>query len=104
MLEKKAQQEDSMKKLLLALVWALCLSIAASSARASTNIRFWHRNHKDAGKPPDASQPKPKRSLLRLAKPSREQAARSEATYGMTGPQSVGRRHPQPGPAGVGAK
>ena len=104
MLEKEAQQEDSMKKLLVALAWALCLSIAVSSASASTTIRFWHRNHKDASKPIDASQPKPKRSLLHLAKPSREQAARSEATYGMSGPQSVGWRHPQPGPAGVGAK
>ena len=93
-----------MNKLLLALACALSLSMAVSSASASTNLRFWHRNHKDASKPTDASQPKPKRSLLRHAKPLREQAARSEATYGMTGPQSVGWRHPQPGPAGVGAK
>jgi hypothetical protein len=43
-------------------------------------------------------------ALLHRSKPSREQAARAEASFGMTGPKSVGWRHPQPGPAGVGAK
>ena len=93
-----------MKRLLLVLSWAFCLSAAAPLARASADIRFWHRKHKDAPKTAEASKPEVKKTILHRAKPSREQAARSEAAYGMTGPQSVGWRHPQPGPAGVGAK
>jgi hypothetical protein len=112
-----------MKRLLLVLSCALCLAVVAPVASASTDLRFWHRKHKDkdaaksanskdAAKSKDASEsaaapkPKAKRTFLHRAKakPSREQAARSEATYGMTGPKSVGWRHPHPGPAGVGAK
>ena len=93
-----------MKRLLLVLSWTLCLSAAAPLARASADIRFWHRKHKDAPKTAEAPKPKVKKTFLHRAKPSREQAARSEAAYGMTGPKSVGWRHRQPGPAGVGAK
>jgi hypothetical protein len=92
------------KRLLLVLSWALCLSAAAPLARASADIRFWHRKDKDAPKTAEAAKPEAKKTFLHRAKPSREQAARSEAAYGMTGPHSVGWRHPQPGPAGVGAK
>ena len=92
-----------MKQLLILLSCAVFLSVAATSASASTDIRFWHRNHKDAGTISEAREPKAKRTFLYRGKPSREQAARSEATFGMTGPKSVGRRHPQPGPAGFGA-
>jgi hypothetical protein len=93
-----------MKRLLLLLSCTLCLSAATPLASASTDIRFWHRKHKDSSKSTEAAKPKAKRTFLHRAKPSREQAARSEATYGMTGPKSVGWRHPAPGPAGVGAK
>jgi hypothetical protein len=104
MLEKESHGEVCMKRLLLLLSCAFCLSAAAPSASASTDIRFWHRNHKDPSKTTVAPKPKAKRTFLHRAKPSREQAARSEATFGMTGPKSVGWRHPEPGPAGVGSK
>ena len=93
-----------MKRLLLVVSCELCMSTAAPLARASTDIRFWPRKHKDAPKTAEAPKAEKKKTFLHRAKPSREQAARSEATYGMTGPKSVGWRHPQPGPAGVGAK
>ena len=97
-----------MKGSVLLLTLAVCLSTAASSD-AATDVRFWHRKHKDslnaaASEPTKAPQPKTKRSLLHRTKPSREQAARSEAAFGMAGPKSVGFLHPQPGPAGAGAK
>ena len=90
-----------MKRLLILLSCALSLSVAAPSASAATDIRFWH--HKDPNKTSEAPEPRAKRTFLHRSKPSREQAARSEATFGTTGPKSVGRRHPQPGPAGFGA-
>ena len=93
-----------MKRLLLVLSWALCMSTAAPLARASDDIRFWPRKHKDPPKTAEAPKTKTRKTLLHRAKPSREQDARSEAAYGMTGPHSVGWRHPQPGPAGFGAK
>jgi hypothetical protein len=92
-----------MKRTLVVLGFALCLSAAVPSVSASTDIRFWHRNHKDPTKTNVPREPKAKRTLLHRAKASREQAAHSEATFGMSGPKSVGWRHPQPGPAGVGA-
>lgn len=92
-----------MKRLLLVLLCALALSAAGPHASASSSIRFWPRHHKDPGQNAAAPKPKTKRSLLHRGKPAREQSAHSEATYGMTGPKSVGWRHPQPGPAGVGA-
>ena len=98
-----------MKRLVLLLSCLLFLSVAAPLANAATDVRFWHRKHKDAVKsadasdPAGASKPKPKRTLLHRSKPTREQSAHSEVAYGMTGPKSVGWRHPQPGPAGVGA-
>jgi hypothetical protein len=98
-----------MKRFVLVLSCMLCLSVAAPVANAATDVRFWHRKHKDTVKKTETSEqtevpkPKLKRTLLHRAKPSREQAARSEIAYGMTGPKSVGWRHPQPGPAGVGA-
>jgi len=93
-----------MKRLLLVLSCTLCLSAAVPLASASTDIRFWHRKHKDPSKSTEAAKPKAKRTFLHRGNPSHEQAARSEATFGMTGPKSVGWRHPAPGPAGVGAK
>jgi hypothetical protein len=91
-----------MKRLALVLSCALCLS-ATATLGASTDIRIWHRKHKDSPKSTEAPKPKAKRAFLRRAKPTHEQAARSEATFGMTGPKSVGWRHSQPGPAGFGA-
>jgi hypothetical protein len=92
-----------MKRLVLVLSCALCLSATAPLASASTDIRIWHRKHKDSSKSTEAPKPKAKRTFLHRAKPTPEQAARSEATFGMTGPKSVGWRHRQPGPAGFGA-
>ena len=92
-----------MKRLVLVLSGALCLSATAPLASASTDIRIWHRKHKDSPKSTEAPKPKAKRTLLHRAKPTHEQAARSEAAFGMTGPKSVGWRHSQPGPAGFGA-
>jgi hypothetical protein len=93
-----------MKRLVLVLSCAVCLNVAAPFASASTDIRFWHHKHKDSPKNTEAPKPKAKRTFLHRAKPSREQAAHSEATFGMTGPKSVGWRHRQPGPAGFGSK
>ena len=83
----------------------LALSAAAPIAGASptTEIPFFHRHKKDATAA-TAPKPKTKRTLFRHSQPTREESARAEATYGMPGPQSVGFFHPQPGPAGVGAK
>ena len=93
-----------MKRLLVVIPFALFLSVATPTLGAASNIRLWpHKHHKDASEAAEAPKPKAKRSLLHRAKPSRDDAARSEATYGMTGPKSVGLRHPQPGPAGYGA-
>lgn len=92
-----------MKRLVLVLSCALCLSATGPLARASTHIRILHRKHKDSPKSTEAPKPKAKRTFLHRAKPTHEQAARSEATFGMTGPKSVGWRHSQPGPAGFGA-
>ena len=91
-----------MKSLLL-LSCMLSLGAAAPIASASPEIPFFHHHKKDAASPA-APKPKTKRNFLHRAEPSREEAARAEATYGMTGPRSVGFRHPEPGPAGVGAK
>jgi len=91
-----------MKRLLLVLSCALFLSTACPAASNSIDVRFWHRNHKDSNKTAVDSKPKEKRAFLHRSRSSREQAARTEATFGMTGPKSVGWRHPQPGPAGVG--
>ena len=93
-----------MKRLPIVLTFAVSLCLAVPAASAPSNIRLWpHRHHQDASEATEAPKPKAKRSLLHRAKPSRDEAARSEATYGMTGPKSVGLRHPQPGPAGYGA-
>jgi len=98
-----------MKRPVLLLTCALCLSAVAPFANAATDVRFWHRKHKDpanaaAANSTVAPQPKTKRTFLHRARPSREESARAEATNGMTGPKSVGFLHPQPGPAGVGAR
>jgi hypothetical protein len=95
-----------MRRPLLLLSCALALSATCPIASSAGGIKIWHRHHKDAtAKTADAApKPKAKRSILHRHKPTREDAARSEATYGMTGPKSIGRRHPQPGPAGYGAK
>jgi hypothetical protein len=93
-----------MKRRLLMFCCALFLSASGPIASASADIRFWHRHHKDPAKTSVAPKPKPKRTLFHRAKPTRAQAAREEAAFGKTGPKSVGRRHPQPGPAGVGVK
>jgi len=94
-----------MKRLLVALSFTLFVSVAApASVNAAPNIRLWpHKHPKEASDTAAATKPKTKHGLLHHAKPSREEAARSEATYGMPGPRSVGRRHPEPGPAGFGA-
>ena len=93
-----------MKRLPLVLSCALALSVAVPAASTAADIKIWHRHHKDADKTTAAPKPKTKKTFLHHGKPKREQAARSEATYGMPGPKSVGHRHPQPGPAGYGAK
>jgi len=94
-----------MKRSLLLLSCALTLSAACPVASAAGEIKIWHRHHKAASKTPAApKEKKAKRSILHRHKPTREEGARSEAAYGMTGPKSVGGRHPQPGPAGYGAK
>jgi hypothetical protein len=92
------------KRLLLLLSGALLLSAAGPVASASADVRFWHRHHKDPAKTSAAPKPKSKRTLFHRAKRSREDAARQEVAFGQTGPRSVGWRHPQPGPAGAGAK
>jgi hypothetical protein len=81
---------------------ALFLSVVTPSARAATDIPFWHPHHKNHAETGEAHKPKADRKLFHRSKPSREQAARSEATFGMVGPKSVGWRHPEPGPAGFG--
>ena len=91
-------------KPLLVLTSMLLLSAAAPIASASTDIPFFHHHKTDHAQTATAPKAKTKRSFLHRAEPTREEAARSEATFGMTGPQSVGFWHPQPGPAGVGAK
>ena len=93
-----------MKLRLLAVFGLLSLGAVSPIAGASTGIRIWHRHHKDAAKTAEAPKTKGKKSIFHRSKANREQAAKSEATYGMTGPKSIGHRHPQPGPAGVGAK
>lgn len=95
-----------MKRLLVALSFTVFLSVAAPPSVNAAGIRLWpHKNHKEASQPDQAAkQPKTKHSLLHRGKPSREEAARSEATNGMTAPKSVGWLHPTPGPAGYGAK
>jgi len=99
-----------MKRSVLLLTCLVGLSSAAPFANAATDIRFWHHKHKDSDKSTAASdstevpKPKSKKNVLHRTKPSREKAARSEAAFGMTGPKSVGLRHPEPGPAGFGAK
>jgi len=91
-------------KLRLLVMCGVLLLGAASPISASTDTRIWHRHHKDATKTSEAPKQKAKRSIFHRSRPTREQAAKSEAAYGMTGPKSIGGRHPQPGPAGYGAK
>jgi len=95
-----------MKRPLLLLSCALVLSATCHVASAAGGIKIWHRHHKEAAAKTADAAPKPKarRSILHRHKATREEAARSEIAYGMTGPKSVGGRHPQPGPAGYGAK
>lgn len=92
-------------KPLLALSCLLTLCAVGAIPAPSAEIPFFHHHKKDAAAATtEAPKPKTKRSLLHRAQPTREEAAHAEATYGMTGPRSVGRFHPEPGPAGVGAK
>jgi len=95
-----------MKRRLVLFSCALALTVAAPFASASSEIPFFHRHPKKAAQSTEAPAPapKPKRSILHRSKRTREEAARSEAAFGMPGPRSVGWRHPEPGPAGVGAK
>jgi hypothetical protein len=88
-----------------ALLLTCMLAFGASCANAGPEkgIPFFHRHKKEAAKTTMASAAKPKRSFLHRGEPTREEAARSEAAYGMTGPRSVGFWHKGPGPAGVGA-
>jgi len=88
----------------LMLVCVLSLSAAAPLASSANEIPFFHRHKANSAVATSDAKPKTKRSLFHRANPTREEAARAEATYGMPGPQSVGYWHPQPGPAGVGAK
>jgi hypothetical protein len=95
-----------MKRLLLMVSCALFLSAFGPISSAPAGIRFWHRHHKDAAKTSEAPKEKAKHkkiSFHRRGKATREEAARKEATFGMTGPKSQGWLHPHPGPAGVGA-
>lgn len=94
-----------MKRPLLLISCALALSAACPVASTAGDIKIWHRRHKDvAAKTAEAApKQKAKRSILHRQKPTREDTARSEIAYGMTGPKSIGHRHPQPGPAGYGA-
>lgn len=92
-----------MKRLLWIVSCVLFLSVVGPISSASADIRFWHRHHKDAAKTSAAPEAKAKKTSRRHSKSKREQAAREEATYGMTGPKSLGWRHPYPGPAGYGA-
>jgi hypothetical protein len=93
-----------MKRILVVLGCTLFLSAAAPISSAGTDIRIWPHHHKDPGKTTAAAKPKSERTFLHRAHPTREEAARAETAYGMTGPKSVGFWHPMPGPAGVGAK
>lgn len=119
-----------MKRVLLMGFCVLFLSVAGPVRSASAGIRIWHRHHKDAAKTnakdadkssrkhaaksskkdaakssaePEAKAKHRKISFHRHSDSSREQAAHKEATYGMTGPKTVGWLNPRPGPAGVGA-
>lgn len=92
-----------MKRLLLTISCVLFLSAASPISSVAAGIRFWHRHHKDGAKTSETPEPKAKKTSHRHSKSSSDQAARKEATFGMTGPKSVGWRHRQPGPAGVGA-
>jgi hypothetical protein len=82
----------------------LSLGAAAPIVSASPDIPFIHRHKTNPATTDPAPKAKTRRNLLHRAAPSREEVARSEATFGMPGPRSVGYFHPQPGPAGVGAK
>ena len=93
-----------MKLRLLVVFCMLSLGVVSPAAGASTGIRIWHRHHKDAAKTAEAPKQKAKRPIFHRSRHTREEAAKSEAAYGMTGPKSIGGRHPQPGPAGYGAK
>jgi hypothetical protein len=86
------------------LVLCLLSVTAAIPASAATDIPLFHRHKTNSATTATTPKPKTKRSFLHRAEPSREEAARSEATFGMTGPRSVGFFHPEPGPAGVGAR
>jgi hypothetical protein len=91
-------------KRLFVLSCFLSLSASASIASATPKIHFWHRHKKDPAASAPAPKQKAKHNLFHRAQPTREESARSETAYGMTGPRSVGYLHPQPGPAGVGAQ
>jgi len=91
-------------KPVLVLTCMLSLGGTGSIASAATGIPFFHRHHKADPAMTEAPKTKSKRSFLHRAAPTREEAARSEAAFGMPGPESVGYWHPEPGPAGVGAK
>jgi len=93
-----------MKRLLLMLSCVFFISAAVPMTSASADLHFWRHHHKDQAKTSAAPKPKAKRTFLHRAKPTHGQPAREEAAFGMTGPKSVGWRHPHPGPAGVGAK
>ena len=92
-----------MKRVLM-LTCMLVLGAASANASPEAGIPFFHRHKKEAAKAAATSAAAPKRGLFHRGEPTREEAARAEAAYGMTGPKSVGFWHKQPGPAGVGAK
>jgi hypothetical protein len=91
-------------KPVLMLACLLTVTVASPLARAEAKIPFFHRHKANATKPEKAEKTKTKRSLFHRGEPTREENARAEAAYGMTGPKTVGFWHKEPGPAGVGAE
>ncbi len=95
-----------MKRILLITCCALTLSTLVPVS-ASAGIRWpLHRHRKDPAAAKADKPEKGKKSKFHRGKSrdkGREKAAREEAGVS-PGPRSVGWRHPEPGPAGAGAR
>jgi hypothetical protein len=94
-----------MKKLLLGFCGVLILSGVGTVSSASAKDWPWHRHHKDAASATPKQPKQPKQQKARKSFLHHEKASKNNGDPVMlsSGPKSVGRRHPQPGPAGAGA-
>jgi hypothetical protein len=97
-----------MKKILLAVCFTFALAALAPVSVAGDTNWPWRHHDKNSASAKTAPAEKGKKDWLHREKSrekAREKSAREEIALNVSpGPRSVDRLHPQPGPAGAGAR